>query len=673
MEAGSALRWTAIVIWSVAGLTGSGVAEESALPANAGLPAPRVERPTGVYERLDLRLKGAAEGRDVLVFMGLRDGQPTDQVWAMTAGSLAPHDMDGDGFAVTNGRLTGRLLGWGPPYEVELEVVVGGGAVSGTYRGKLRDQPVRKHPAWSKGKQDIKGEVTGERVSGKELVAANGLAKGKDWPCLRGPYGNGSAADRGQSMVESPNQVRAVWCSEGFMPTGYGRPGGGYNGPTVADGLVYVHYWYGDGAEVHSNVWEEAGGRAGLAALLPPGRNQDRWKRYLSVGADEYVTCHDGATGRLIWKAVFPGHAVNAVVRTRGFKFAKFDHQATQCVYGGRVYAVGQADILYCLDAKTGEPAWIHYPNGIAERLERARQENRVGRLSGVRAVDPSAVSPNVIGGVLIANGAGYDARTGKSLWPANNNLIGKGEVPIRWTCAGKEYALRGPFCVDPLTGKTVWTAPGVHDGEPGSLAISGDTLVLHGSRKGGKLFQGFRMSATGAEKLWETSFGDDANRQMAVKRWSLQGFKSSVIYRDHVYGWVQNGGGEADGAYFGLLVDIRTGKIVASSGGQSGYAKADGKGDPYRTGACGAFVQTDGLVIYEGMRLDRIVPPDLAPMLPSRGHFPAWSTTPAIADGRVFWRWWHGLACYDLRKPPPGAVASDPVLPSDSAGAEDL
>ena len=196
--------------------------------------------------------------------------------------------------------------------------------------------------------------------------------------------------------------------------------------------------------------------------------------------AEDTVVCLDLATGKTLWKFTAPGEPKGR------------NCSSTPAVVDGRVYALGSTH-AYCVDAMTGKQIW-----------------------AAPLASKAPGSSPLVVDGTVVVNAGrlvGYDAATGKELW-RQEKAGGGNSSPVAWSSGrgtggtgGKTFALCNSrndiVAVDLKTGAVVWTAPGGGDSTP---AISGDILAVQ--VRNPKLgFVAYKLSATGAEKLWNHPF----------------------------------------------------------------------------------------------------------------------------------------------------------------------
>jgi hypothetical protein len=148
------------------------------------------------------------------------------------------------------------------------------------------------------------------------LAVFGGTSRADDWPAWLGPKRD------------------AVWRETGILdkfPAGgpkirWRKPiGGGYAGPAVADGRVYVTQ-LAKGAENPKNPFLRD-----------------------TVAGTERVVCFNEADGNLLWTHEYPcPYQISYAAGPR----------TTPTVADGKVYTLGAMGDLFCLDAKTGKALW---------------------------------------------------------------------------------------------------------------------------------------------------------------------------------------------------------------------------------------------------------------------------------------------------------------------------
>lgn len=303
--------------------------------------------------------------------------------------------------------------------------------------------------------------------------------------------------------------------------------------------------------------------------------------------ARDIVYCLDAASGKTLWKSEFPGRPYQWGV------------SGTPLVTGDRVYVCGAASKVYCLNAKTGETVWsVQSQAGAGKSVS-----------SSFLLVDGTLVA---LAGPLTA----FDPADGKVLW-SQQKVEGENPSASLWTSGGKTWLIcnsnQGIACVDPKTGDVKWTVPG---GGSGTAAVEGDMMVLLAQDPKVGLC-GYRMSADKAEKLWSLPWADRGC--------------TPVILKDSAY----------------LLGGSHLACVELSSGKVAWDQKAGGE--------ISSPIIADGKVIAVGddgasLTLCTANPEKLS--LLARVRMPiAQSSSPAVADGKLYLRLRDGVACYDLGK----------------------
>ena len=309
------------------------------------------------------------------------------------------------------------------------------------------------------------------------------------WPCLRGPYHNGMAPSTGLKFIDDAAAARLVWRSDQPIPGNHPvREGdywtGGYSGPIVAEGRVYLTYWVPAG---RTNYNFRSGER---------GRNRN------PVGddrsADDVVHCFEAATGKTIWKQVFSG-----LGHANGSSKDGARH-LTPCWWDGRIVAAGSAGLIYCLDAATGEELWRGEHQQLFAKYQQAKKTGPAIHAGCVGVADGVAAFGAGSGGRAgNAPMNGFDVETGERLWTGVPSA--GASSPATWISGeGKEYFLIGNALAEPRSGKVLWKIPEIHC--PVKQTVVGDFLVAQKYGEGKGVSTGpacYRISAAGFERLW--------------------------------------------------------------------------------------------------------------------------------------------------------------------------
>ena len=142
-------------------------------------------------------------------------------------------------------------------------------------------------------------------------------ARGDDWPQWMGPRRDGVWRETGIVKAIPQKGLPVTWRAAVL---------GGYSGPAVADGRVYLM---------------DYDRRDGDIANAPNDRT--------TLAGRERVLCLDAASGRLLWKHEYEcPYAISYASGPR----------CTPTVADGKVYTLGAEGNLLCLDAVTGRVIW---------------------------------------------------------------------------------------------------------------------------------------------------------------------------------------------------------------------------------------------------------------------------------------------------------------------------
>lgn len=525
-------------------------------------------------------------------------------------------------------------------------------------RGK-GDQATGSFEAWTYEKADNDYGVENERVKGEFTAYWDGnywkaekgteYARGKDWPQARGPYLSGAAIDTASHIVNNLHDARLLWVAEDAI--GSGRSGavqrgdfqmypatwttlnyGGFSGPAVADGRVYLSL---------------------LEADLKEIAKDNRYKEdiYVQVGADPRVRaehygmlrdatiCFDAQTGKKLWHYRSDQTFGNV-------PSSKAGRAGTCCVFGGRVYSRGSGG-LYAFDAKSGKLLWHKFGSD-----ESVKFTTHGGSWSQDR-------SPVMIGGTLIIDSdeslVGIDPKTGNVKWRVPN-AIGQNAVPAKVEISGKTCivsasrlyepsekdrkrgAIPSPerlLVIEPGSGKIVWEGKTLGT-MPGTLCVWDDIAIGNGVRNLGDKDKaadhyraaGVSLAKSRAKKLWQN---DSVHYQQS---------RCTAVAKD--------GFAYLDSRLTGLTaLDMKNGKILGRH--PHIYHMSQGSHNWTWHIATNDRVLTSGVLMFSDAESGfELLPGRLSLDLASGYTCPI---KPAIADGRLFARLADRLVCYDLRR----------------------
>ncbi|WP_417731173.1 PQQ-binding-like beta-propeller repeat protein [Rosistilla oblonga] len=248
------------------------------------------------------------------------------------------------------------------------------------------------------------------------LALAAAIPTQADWPQWMGENRDGNVSGTGWIKSIPAEGLKTVW----RMPIK-----GGYAGPSVADGRVYVT----DYVRTSGEAVNDPGARA-------------------TLGGQERVLCFDAKTGKKIWEHAYDcPYSISYPAGPR----------CTPTVDGDRVYALGAEGDLLCLSTADGSVIW---------------QRNFKKDFNSAVPIWGHAAHPLVDGDQLICMVGGetqsvvsLDKMTGKEIWkrPTVGNDIGY--CPPRIIQAGGTRQLitfspKGIESLDPKTGKPYWDVP---------------------------------------------------------------------------------------------------------------------------------------------------------------------------------------------------------------------
>jgi outer membrane protein assembly factor BamB len=151
------------------------------------------------------------------------------------------------------------------------------------------------------------------------LAAAAGTAVAADWPQWMGPNRDAVWAETGIIDAFPAGGPKVLWKAP---------VGGGYAGPAVAGGKVYV-----------------------ADKVLKPGAAEPKnpFDTKIVTPTVERVLCLDAKTGKELWK-----HEYDCPYQVS----YQAGPRCTPTVSGGKAYTLGTMGNLFCLDAETGKVVW---------------------------------------------------------------------------------------------------------------------------------------------------------------------------------------------------------------------------------------------------------------------------------------------------------------------------
>jgi outer membrane protein assembly factor BamB len=310
------------------------------------------------------------------------------------------------------------------------------------------------------------------------LCLAPLAARGDDWPQWLGPKRDGVWRETGIIDNFPKDGPKVLWRA---------KVAGGYSGPAVADGKVYVMDYVTDG-----DTRKEASGRSNL-------KGQER------------VLCFDAKTGEKVWEHKYDcNYTVNYPAGPR----------ATPTVADGKVYTVGTEGDFHCLDAEKGAVVWKK------DFKKDYGAKTPIWGFAGHPLVDGKKVV--VIPGGENACVVAFDKDTGKELWKALNVEEPGYSCPEIIEAGGTRQMIvwhgTSINSLNPETGAKYWAVP---------LAAEYKMAIMAPRQAGDYLFAGGNGDKAVLLKL-------AADKPAATEVW--RGKKDTAVYPINLTPFVEGG-----------------------------------------------------------------------------------------------------------------------------------
>ena len=294
------------------------------------------------------------------------------------------------------------------------------------------------------------------------ITLASLALRAEDWPQWLGTKRDGVWRETG--IVEKLP-------TNGFTYRWRTPIGGGYSGPAVAKGRVYVMD----------------------RQLAKDAKNPKSAFDRSTIAGSERVLCLNEADGKILWQHEYEcPYTVSYAAGPR----------VTPAVVEGKVYTLGAEGSLLCFDAVKGTVLWSH------DFKKELGLKTPVWGFAGHPLVDGKKV-------ICLAGGEGsvaiaYDKDTGKELWRALSAKEPGYAPPMIYEFGGKRQLIlwhpEAVSALEPETGKVIWShalTPSVRHGMsiPSPLKV-GDLLFLTSFYNGSLLL---RVGADKAEPVWQS------------------------------------------------------------------------------------------------------------------------------------------------------------------------
>ncbi len=283
-----------------------------------------------------------------------------------------------------------------------------------------------------------------------------------DWPQWLGP------------------QRDAIWRETGILeqfppqgpPIRWRTPiGGGYAGPAVANGRVYV-----------------------TDRQLAPGSSNpaDPFQRGTIAGS-ERVLCLNATDGKTIWKHEY------ACPYTVSYPAGP---RTTPVVSGSKVYTLGAEGNLFCLDDSTGKVLWQH------DFKKEFEIKTPMWGFAGNPLLDGNRL-------ICLAGGEGttvlaFDKDTGKEIWRALSAKEPGYSSPVIYEAGGKRQLIiwhpESANSLDPETGNLYWSEPfKARSGMTIATPRKFNDLLFFSAFYNGSLMMRLDAAKPAATSIWRT------------------------------------------------------------------------------------------------------------------------------------------------------------------------
>jgi outer membrane protein assembly factor BamB len=320
-------------------------------------------------------------------------------------------------------------------------------------------------------------------------------ARADDWPQWLGPKRDGVWRETGLIDKFPDSGAKIVWRAP---------VGGGYAGPAVARGQVYVtDRVLADGVHNPANPFSQQ-----------------------KLAGKERVLCLDEKTGKEVWKYEYNcTYAISYPVGPR----------TTPVVADGKVYTLGAMGDLLCLDAEKGKVLWSkNFPKDYDAPVP-------MWGFSSSPLVDGDKIICLVggQGSVVVA----FNKDTGKEIWKAlslKRAQIGY-SPPMIYQAAGKrQLVIWEPEAVnglDPETGKLYWSVPFLSKANltAPTPRLDGDRLFVTAFYNGSLMLKlTSEGGKPGAKVLWKVGGRGEKPEQTKA----LHAIIATPIFKgDYIYG----------------------------------------------------------------------------------------------------------------------------------------
>ena len=247
-------------------------------------------------------------------------------------------------------------------------------------------------------------------------------------------------------------------------------------------------------------------------------------------GELEMVTCYEAETGEPVW--------VQSIQTRHNTIAGGIGPRSTPTIHQGKVYALGAAGALHCLDGASGEVLWR---DDLLDRFGVQPDEDEKGVAWG-RSASPLVVDELLIvpaggpGGGPCVSLAAFHKDTGELMWEAGNRQVSYAS-PVLATLGDRQQVLSvnedNLSAHDPYTGEILWSYdwPGSSTSTPNvsqPVLLGTDRVLLSKGYGGGSLLLRIRPTEDGGFQVGEV---------WRERRLLKTKFTNVVVHEGHAYG----------------------------------------------------------------------------------------------------------------------------------------
>lgn len=245
-------------------------------------------------------------------------------------------------------------------------------------------------------------------------------------------------------------------------------------------------------------------------------------------GEDEIVACYKVESGEPVWKY--------SVKSRHEHPLGGIGPRSTPTIHNGKVYSLGAAGHLACLDGATGKPIWTK--DLLKEQaIDQSKSEGIVlwGRAASCLIVDGKVVVP--LGGIgeNVVSLVAYDAESGQEQWRGGTEQISYASPILAKLDGVRQIVIVNEASVtghDVSTGKTLWK-----HAWPGSSSGNASSSIPHVVDKNRLLLSKGYGQGCEVIELSNTDGNWTVTSVAANPKSLMTKYTNVTIIDDHVYG----------------------------------------------------------------------------------------------------------------------------------------